>query len=406
MCYNGRTPCQSIDRLEIPSMRLRNKIILLLIPQLVLCILVSLNDPDRDSWGAIEYVFLASLSYLLALESYFLCKGEPCRGTGVVFLNLAIFFGCNAILSPVFDLVSWCFLQWSRHVYTYFSQYFWLLYFMLLALSVVYLLVDAFWKTRTIYEKYIIALLIVGGVWGYLFYPYLLDSRYLSKKQEFVDYLAVQDAMTKLRADGNENPSMEEIVAVADLRLLLPKVNDEHVPWTDKQKRVLRTLPYLKGGNFGTLYWRPLYKACSWMGMFCTFMVLTFIVFQYLKDPPREAYLEKIVWCLLFYCSFEGLHLFAYSTIAHWDTLQAVVRYGRAFSIGAMLVLLFLLAVRLKFIRTVEGGYYERRLIDGADSITRWRDAFDNWVLRQFMDPKELDRRFVIRRNTESDLQD
>ena len=387
-------------------MKPRNNVILLFAPVLILVAVVALNNPEFDLRDRIQYILITSLSYVLAIVSYFLYRGEPHRGTGVVFLNFMILFGLNSIPFIAFDLISWCFPIRSREATAFFSQYSDLLYFFLLSTSVTYLVIDALWKSRKIYEKYLVVFLVVGGMWGYQSYPYLIDPRCLLKKPEVLDYLAVRDAMAKLRTEGNPNPSTREIAAVADLKRLLPKVNGDDVPWTDKEKRVSGALPYLKGENFGTLYWRPLYEACSWMGMFCTLMVVISIVFQYSKDPPTEAYLEKIVWCLLFYCSFEGLHFFAFSKTSQWETLDAVVHYGGAFSVVAMSVLLFLFSIRLKFIRSVEGRYYERRLIDGADSITRWRDAFDNWVLRQFMDPKELDRRFVIRRNTESDLQD
>ena len=65
-----------------------------------------------------------------------------------------------------------------------------------------------------------------------------------------------------------------------------------------------------------------------------------------------------------------------------------------------MWLLCVLFALRLHFIKSVEGGYYERRLIEGPEGITRWRDAFDNWVVRQFMNQGELERRFLIQRNS------
>ncbi len=387
-------------------MRLRNKISLFLIPFVILSSVVALSNPEFDYWDEVQYVLITSVSYLLAIASFSLFRSEPSRGTGVVFLNFALLFGTNTVFRILFDIVNWYFLQWDRDANAYFFQYSWLLYFLLLSLSVAYLVVDAIWKRRMIYEKYLVTVFIVGSTWGCQSYPYLKDPRYLSKEPEVLDYLAVRRAMAGLRSDGNLTPSAADIAGVASLKFSTQEVGDDAMGRTSKEKRVSEILPYFRGEDFGTLYWRPLFEACSRIGMVCTFIVLIFIVFQYLKDPPREAYTEKIVWCLLLYCSFEALHFFAFSQVAHWETLDAVSHYGGAFSMVVMLVLLLLVSIRLRFIHSVEGGYYERRLIDGADSITRWRDAFDNWVLRQFMDPKELDRRFVIRRNTESDLQD
>jgi len=75
-------------------------------------------------------------------------------------------------------------------------------------------------------------------------------------------------------------------------------------------------------------------------------------------------------------------------------------------SMGIMLPILLVLILRLRFIQSVEGRFYESRLIDDASRITRWRDALDNWVLRHFMNSKELEQRFVIQSkdNTTKDI--
>jgi hypothetical protein len=57
----------------------------------------------------------------------------------------------------------------------------------------------------------------------------------------------------------------------------------------------------------------------------------------------------------------------------------------------------YLFILRYAFVNSIEGAYYERQLTKEASHITRWRDAIDNWVLRQFVSESGLDQRFLVR---------
>jgi len=111
--------------------------------------------------------------------------------------------------------------------------------------------------------------------------------------------------------------------------------------------------------------------------------------------------MEKIVWCLLPYCGFEALHTFAFTRVTTVDLHDNIGDIGRYLSMSIMWIMLLLFSLRLRFLQTVEGDYYERRLSSDASRITRWRDAFDSWILQQFMNPGELDRRFLSQRKTQ-----
>jgi hypothetical protein len=44
--------------------------------------------------------------------------------------------------------------------------------------------------------------------------------------------------------------------------------------------------------------------------------------------------------------------------------------------------------MRLRFITSVKGEFYERELVSDSEHISRWRDAFDNLVVRHFLNPQ------------------
>ncbi len=174
--------------------------------------------------------------------------------------------------------------------------------------------------------------------------------------------------------------------------------------YEDRLQRVSDILPYFRGFDVALLVFRPLWWSCFLIALMCIVALLAYIGYQYVADPPGGAYVEKIVWCLLLYCCFEALHHYAFVKAKSWESYGELNLLGWYASIGVLTVLCLFMILRLRFIQSIEGRYYERRLGGDATRITRWRDACDTWVLRQFMDPSEIERRFLVKPRTDGDL--
>jgi len=57
--------------------------------------------------------------------------------------------------------------------------------------------------------------------------------------------------------------------------------------------------------------------------------------------------------------------------------------------------------LRLRFIKSVKGEFYENELASRPAGVMRWRDALDNLVIRHFLDPRLESRRVLaIPRNS------
>lgn len=250
-------------------------------------------------------------------------------------------------------------------------------------------------------RKYFVTLLAIGGLWSYLFYPYFADPRYLYTTTDVVHYRKIDATLQELRNIGRINPTAHEVSSL--VRLSVPETGKvaRELTGAEKEQRVAYLLPYMEGDNYMPLVYKPLFRDEAWMGILCVGAIVLFLIYHYTKDPPKTAYLEKIALLLLPYCCFEALHFYVFRTTRSWENLYRSEVLGQYFSMSTMLVLLVIFYSRLKFIPSVEGKFYERRVLTDAKSITRWRDAFDNWILRQFMNPEELERRFFIRRKSE-----
>jgi hypothetical protein len=349
---------------------------------------------------SVSDLLLPASSSLLGVVSYFVYRQGNTNGTKLVFLNFALFFGLNGVSRPLYQLAKRAWFSsnsWSDH---YFYQYNWLVYFLLLSLCVILLAIDYGIKMRSIYAKYVVALVIVGGVWLVVFYPFFLDARYLYNVDDYRNFIAVRRSVTSLQIQGIADPSTKQILSQAQLTLAGVVPNDGTF-LTEEEKYVAHLQEYLPGNNRILLVLRPLWICCSRISLLSVVLLLFCIIHQYFIDSPRGAYMEKIVWCLLPYCGFEALHFYTYTTVTNLDALTNIVEVGVYLSMAVMWMLTLIFGLRLRFIETVEGKYYERRLSSDPSRITRWRDALDNWLLKEFMNPHALDRRFLTQRKTE-----
>jgi len=346
---------------------------------------------------SVSDLLLPASSSLLGVVSYFVHRRENGNGAKLVFLNFALFFGVNGLSRPLYQLAKRVLFDsnsWSDH---YFYQYSWLVYFLLLSLCVILLAIDYAVTVRSIYVKYAVALVIVGAVWLVVFYPFIVDARYLYNVDDYRNFIAVRTSVTSLQSQGIANPSTEQIVSQAQLTLAGIVPNDEtfHV---EEERYVAHLREYLPGSNRILLILKPLWNSCSRISLLSVVLLLFCIMHQYFVDSPRGAYMEKIVWCLLPYCGFEALHFYTYTTVTNLDALTNIVEVGVYLSMAVMWMLILIFSLRLRFIETVEGKFYERRLLSDPSRITRWRDALDSWILKEFMNPGELDRRFLTKR--------
>ncbi len=359
----------------------------------------ALSNPSEE-WGHLVNIASLGSSALLGLTSCFLYVYEMSIGTRFVFLNCAVFFGGNGIATPLFQLAILVFVpknEWARF---YFYEYNLLTYIVLLQIVVVFVVFNYVFRNWTAWRKYGATLILVGGVTMVLFGSFLKDPMYLTTLPQLKNLKAVHISVERMRQEGNLHPSVEQIASHANLQS--PGIGKEEMDLSQEQRIafVQEVLPYNHGDDAYMLFYRPLWRSCVKMSLITLFALVILVICRYLVDSPEGAYMEKIAWCLLPYSCFEVLHYYGYAQTQSYDRYMNFVAIGGYVSMSFMWLLCVLFALRLHFIKSVEGGYYERRLIEGPEGITRWRDAFDNWVVRQFMNQGELERRFLIQRNS------
>jgi len=165
--------------------------------------------------------------------------------------------------------------------------------------------------------------------------------------------------------------------------------------------RVAQLYPYLTGdNNYVVLVARPLYVTIINMCIVSLGFVLLFFGYQYLKDPPQGAYIEKIMFLILGFCSMEILHSWSFVKSVEWQSFYEIMNVGQVISMAILLLIGVFFLLRLKFITSPKGVFYEKEIASSPGAVTRWRDMLDDLLLEHFLSGRHLfGRLFVDRRH-------
>lgn len=343
-----------------------------------------------------------SLSVFVAMAAIRLCQVESDRKTSLAYLNWTLLFLSNPILFLACLFFEKQLLSWDAFAGVYQYQYESAIYFFLLPLSVVYgalIVVARKARTSTIY---LITFMVVGALWLPTFAPYFSDPRYLYSTQDVIDYKIIAEALEKLGRTGNHKPSVEEISQNTSLHVFDNRGTLTEMHGDLRMKRISELLPFLEGDNHIPLIYRPLNNARFQMSLLSIAAIVLYLLYTYRYDPPVPAYFDKLMMLMLLYSMVEAIHFYAYSDVISKTTFVATYEVGQLLSSVIMLLILAMFYLRYQFVSSVEGRYYELSMRKNHRKITRWRDVFDNWMIRQFIKDRDLSGRFLLRGDSEN----
>jgi hypothetical protein len=153
-------------------------------------------------------------------------------------------------------------------------------------------------------------------------------------------------------------------------------------------------LPYLEGMAWLVIFTKPLYMNYIYMNILSIGFILLFFGYQYKKDPPQGAYIDKMMFLFLIYCSMEVLHFWEYIRSIEWNYYMEISNLGQYITIFVELLIALFFTLRLRFITSVQGEFYESELARNPAQISRWRDWVDNLVLSHFFNSNPFIGRF------------
>jgi len=346
---------------------------------------------DEPSWSSVA---TNSLLILAGLVCVVLFVKDPIKTNKPIYLNFAAFF-CLSMVAFAYSFIP---ASATSRLQFFVFQYHQLAYFFLLAFSVVYVVTDSLFNDFKLPSKYLVTFGIVAATFSYYYSPIIQNPAYLSSTQDVRDFNSISRSKDKLEQDGRVEASAAEIAMVTNLGIWRDGKQIAVLFDEQKVRRVEELLPY-RGNNFACLYYKPLFLSNISMNVLCVVFVFLFFGFKYKNDPPQGAYIEKIIFLFLPYCSLEILHHYAYIKSVEYGSLLDVQEIGGYLTLVNLVLLLVFFSLRLRFITSVKGEFYERELVSDAEHISRWRDAFDNLVVRHFLNPKAVHGRLFAPRS-------
>jgi hypothetical protein len=331
------------------------------------------------------------LRLLLLLLSAFIVWKEPNRKNKFLFFNFSIVFSFS-----IFDhLYHYIGAQDSISIFYYYQYVSQLGFYFFLSFAIIYAVMDSLFRDFRIYQKYLITLAIVGGFTYAYYHPTFENPKFLYTTEDIRDWKALDGAWAKyanehgLTAIVKPDPGVLKSLVTLHAWKNGKAVGDLYPD--ENGKRIEYLAKYLEGDNYLVLLWKPIHLNVIYMSVVCVFFIFLFFGYQYKKDPPQGAYVDKIMFLFLLFCSMEGLHALGYVNALEWsNSFMEVFRFGQSITIGILLFMVLFFSLRLRFITSVKGEFYESELVHNAEHITRWRDWVDNLVVHYFLNPKAL----------------
>jgi hypothetical protein len=357
------------------------KIILLWILLLLLVIAAELLPHRPVPTLGIVNIGLQVMLFLLCFQM----ARKDDRAFRPSLINLTILFG-SCVLLYGSNFVGTAFFRSDRYVSVYYHEFVNKFgYNALLSVAVVYLIVDFLAQKRSIAMKYAITISVSAIMLVPLYYPYFKDPLHLYRTEEFSRYLEVKTAHEALLKEKAGQPTSDEIsqrVLRDRYGAAAPSRTDDR---TREEREIRRLSGYLVNGSELILFWKPLNLATVYMSLMLAGLLIVFYAVKFFHDRPQGAYFEKIIFFLFLFFSLEGLHAWAFTKSTDTQLYYSIHSTGQYLVVAVLLALVYVCSVRLRFLVSPIGMYYERQVVRRPEMISRWRDEIDRFVLKSFL---------------------
>ena len=342
-----------------------------------------------------------SVQTLLMVISIVIFRSEPAKKNRYIFLNFAVFFTLGSIFAHFINFFGSNGIlkaddPWIRPIVDIYL--FRIGYFILLSFAVVYITIDLLLRDFSTLKKYLVTLGIVGGFTLYYYQPFLVDPSHFKTTDEMLQWKDVDNARQAYAKAFERQPSEDELAEyVPEMYTYHNKSRIGILYQEEKERRIRELYPYVADPTaYVILMFKPFHTNAIQMSVVCLGFILLFFGYQYMKDPPQGAYIEKIMFLLLVFCTLEILHAYSFLHMIQWDAFIDLIEVGGYISVAVLLLLAGFFGMRLRFITSAKGEFYEQELAVSPGGITRWRDLLDNVIIEKFFNRKLLLGRLAV----------
>ena len=333
------------------------------------------------------------IASLLLITSLTILTKESNKKNRAIFLNFVIFFFA-VILQGAVDFIGSAFFRGEEFKYANFLswEFTTIAYILFLSAAIVYLVIDLLFHNMKRYQKYLATYTIVLAFFGFHFYPFVLNPFYLYSTEDIKQWKSLDDYLEgthteAVKTDGNIPTAVELATSVKLQSWSNGQPIGDLYP-RENIKRIEELMPYLEADNWKVLFCKPIFLKIIYMNVLLIGFIILFFGYQYKKDPPQGAYIDKIMFLFLLFCSMEIVHNWGFIKSIEWTSVSEMFGIGQYVTLVIELLMVLFFSLRLKFITSVQGEFYETELASNPQQVSRWRDWVDNIVLAKFFNFK------------------
>lgn len=330
-----------------------------------------------------------AVQLLLFMLSISVFMNEPTKKNKYIFLNFAFGFSF-CVLQFFFDgFIGYAFLGSYRYSSFLFTQYNIIGFELALSIAIVYLVIDLMFRDISIVVKYLSTFAIVLVFFVYYFHSFLYDPLFLYSTEDIKQWKTIDAFVESKEIQGNsELPTAIELSNEIKLQSWRNGIPVGDLYPEENLRRIEQLAPYLAGENWQVLFYKPLYLDIISMNVMLIGFIALFFGYQYKKDPPQGAYIDKIMFLFLLLSSMEILHNWGFIRSLEWTSYNSMATIGQYITFFIELLIVLFFSLRLRFVTSVQGEFYETELASNPQQVTRWRDWVDEFVLAQFFNFK------------------
>lgn len=380
------------ERLSLPSfhtyhsfaMKLELKIVIGYALLLLLLAAAFVVFPHRElEWMGITNV---SLQLLLAFLSILVAVNTDDASQRLIFVCSALYFG-----SGLFLLLS-SFAGRAFMVDDVYGPFFYHFYMnkvglsLVASLAVLSVAVDFLFRRISVTGKSFLTVALAGMLVFTFFSPHLFHPFGLHKEPDYVLLSAMATEESALKAELGKPPSDAELanrIAGSASVGKAGEASSAHAGTT--LASVVRLRGYIEGGGLTTVFWLPMDRAKIYVHAVLLAVIALLLVFFYKMDRYLGAYVDKILILFFLFNAMEIVHAVGFILTPNAADYRMIFRMGQYFTICCLLLLVYAYDLKLRFVLSVAGKYYESKVSRSPESVTRWRDELDQLILRTFV---------------------
>jgi hypothetical protein len=326
----------------------------------------------------------AGLQFLLFLLFLEMARTDA-KAFRPVLINLAILFGFS-LLQYLSIFVGGALLPHEQYASVYYHEYVNKFgHAAVLSMAIVYLLVDYTLREWKAIAKYALTLCLLATMLVPLYLPYFKDPLHLYRTEEYSSYLDLKNARDTLLKEKGVEPAQGDVIQ----KVLTSRFQgSEIMPGAGLQgekERLSKLMGYFADNSALILFWKPLNLNGVYINTTLLSLIIVFYFFKFHRDKPYGAYFEKILFVLFLLSSLDVLHLWAYSRSTDSRVYYHIHQAGQYLTLLVLLSLVYVCSLRLRFVASVVGKFYEKQILLQPDTISRWRDEIDTLVLNSFL---------------------